>query len=250
METSLINESTLHTDFKTLAQKSIGSSLSMPVLESRHKNLVGEEKFKVTIDKKVTELYYQLLQNRVNKLKREENLERKKLESLEKLEKYKADIFERKRQDQEFSMSNKQYKLKGIEKTKESIQQMKTYHSQLMHEIKSQSKGLCQQLNSERKVQKLKHLRIKSEILEVSRLQNLKKASKIRESEKTLEKVKEKNWVVFKAELKSKYQNRIDQEKQEKAEFEKKMKALEVEEQALLQKLGRSQLSSTTFNQS
>ena len=250
METPFTNETTLHSDFKTLAQKSIGSSLSMPVLKSRHKNTVGEEKFKVTIDKKVTELYYQLLQNRVNKLKREENLERKKLESMKKLDNYKAKVFERKRQEQDFSMSVKQNKLKGVEKIKESIQQMRTYHSQLMHEIKSQSIGLCHQLNSERKIQKLKHLRIKSEISEISRMENLKKASKIRESEKTLEIEKEKNWISFKVELQSKYKSQIDEKKQEKAEFEKKLKALEVEEQALLQKLGRSQLSSITSNQS
>lgn len=241
-------EKSFHSDFKTLAQKSIGCSLSVPLLESRHKNLAGEEKFKVTTDKKVTELYYQLLQNRVNKLKREEQLEQKKLQAKKRLEEEKAKIFKRKQDELEFSSSVKQHVQKDLIKIKESIQQMKSYHSQLMTEIKTQSIGLCHQLNTERKTEKQKHLRIKSELFEVARVENSKKASKIRESHKILEQAKEKNWKNFKEELKTKYKSRIEQEKQEKIEFEKKMKALEVEEQALLQKLGKSQFTTVTSN--
>lgn len=241
-------EKSFHSDFKTLAQKSIGCSLSVPLLESRHKDLVGEEKFKVSTDKKVTELYYHLLQNRVNKLKREELLEQKKLQDKKRLEEEKAKIFRRKQEEHEFSASVKQHKQKDLIKIKESIQQMKNYHSQLMTEIKTQSIGLCHQLNTERKTEKQKHLRIRSELFEVARVENSKKASKIRESQKKLEKAREKNWKNFKEELKTKYKSRIEQEKQEKIECEKKLRALEVEEQNLLQKLGKSQFTSETSN--
>jgi hypothetical protein len=230
--------------FKKLAEKSIGSSLSVPLFTSKFKNLDGEEKFKVTVDKRVSQVYLQLLENRVKKLQRDESLqnkenERKRMKELEKMKKK-----ERKIKEEEFFRSVKQMKMKDIQQIREKIGKMKDYHFQLMNDIKTHSIDSCRVINTERKAQKLSHLRIKSEISDLYRNENYKKAEKIRESVKKLEETRDIHWTSLKTDLKSKYQARIELEKQQKKELTQKMKALENEEELLLRKLGKSQLTS------
>ena len=224
---STITDANSHAAFKIIAEKSIGSSISLPILKKKQKSPYAEEKFKGFVEKKLSALYLQLLENRVSKLKRTEILEKHRLELEEKLKTDKFKAHQRKIEDQQENKKIQSLKDQQIRKI-------------LMKTLKNHSKTHKSILNQQRKEEKAKHLRIKSLFLETSRERNLEKAKVIRESIKQLETTRAESQVKFKSKLREQYLAQIQEDIKEKQEFERKMKLLESEEALLLQRIGKS----------
>lgn len=231
--------------FKKFAQKAIGSSLSMPHISTKHFDPSAEEKFKATVDKRTTQVYLQLLENRVKKLQRDEFMQNKENDEKKRKERDKVRKLERKMKEEEFLRSVKDMRRKDVEQIREKIDRLKDHHYQLMNDIKTQSICSSRKVYTDRKEERLQHLRIKSEISDLYRSQNYQKAEKIRESLKKLEETRKTSWQTIKSELKSRYQLQIENEKKAKQDLSEKLKSLESKEQLLLQKLGRSNQTST-----
>lgn len=244
MENSSSTDLNSHLDFKYLAEKSIGSSISAPVIITKHKRPEAEEKFKANIDKKVTALYMQLLQNRVNKLKRTEQDEKKRQQEVEKIKLSKTQVHEHKvfvEEERKKMLDEKKF---CVDKIKEKIIKSKIEHNKAMKDIKKQVSEVHLSLNKKRNHDKKENLRIKSLFIESSREKNYTKAQAIRDANKRLETSRVENWKHIKEGLHKEYLKKISEEKAEKMEFEKRMKALETEEAALMQRLGKSMAGS------
>ena len=229
-----------HPKFRDFALKSIGTSVSLPKIPKILKSQFGEEKFKASVDKKISEIYLKLLQNRISKLQKEEEYERKKLEFDEKI---KADKLAKKTRKLEFLESRKIKEAmikRNIDEIREKIEKSKEDHDGLMQELKKKSMELRRDLNTNRKNEKISHLRIKSMFIETCRVENSQKAQKIREKIKNLEISREENKANFKNQLRKQYLTRIEQEKKQKLQFEDEIKSLESQENLLLQRLGKS----------
>ena len=229
-----------HMKFKDLAVKSIGSSVSVPFMPKKLKNPYGEAKFKVSVDKRITALYFQLMQNRVAKLKKAEELEKKNLEIQEKIKNDKLEKKKRKAQDQENHKELEEHKKKEIDHIKEQIKSSRTEHQSIMNDIKKQSSTYRLNLNKQRKNEKINHQRIKSLFIETAREINAKKAQVIKISIEKIESSRAESMKNFKSNLRKEYLARIEQDRLEKLEYENKMKELESEEIVLLQRLGKS----------
>ena len=241
MESSLHKpEPISHVSFITLAEKSIGCSISVPVLHKKHKNLFGEERFKVSVDKRVTALYVQLLQNRVSKLKREEQIERKKLEYQEQSRDQQKKVHQRKIEDEEEIQKNKESIKKKVDTIKEQIKRFKDEHEEAMNDIKKQSSQMKTELNKKRKEERMKHERIKSLFIESSRESNWQRAKIVKESIKKIETTRAASQVQLKIDLHQQYLAKIEQDRHQKAEFEAKLKFLESEEMSVLHRLGKT----------
>jgi hypothetical protein len=234
----------IHSEFKQIAEKSIGSSISLPALHKKNKNSFAEEKFKVSVDKKVTALYLKLFENRVAKLKKEEKLEKLKQEQQERIKMIKNQIFQRKIQDQEENKKFKEYKSQEVDKIKEQISKINLEHRDAMTDIKKHSSEYRNDLNKKRRQEKILHLKIKSATIETARQENYKKAEKIRNQIKNLETERNESKATFKSNLRKQYLAKIEQDRLEKQEYEAKLKSLESQEMELLQKLGKSHSTS------
>lgn len=242
---SLVNsESNAHLSFKHFAEKSIGSCLSVPILHKKFKSPYGEEKFKVAVDKRVSALYVQLLENRVSKLKKEEEQEKKNREIQEKLKESKEEAIQRKlRNDEEFRKF-REIKEKRRDFIREQILKHRKEHVMTMKEIKQESKKIMTELNQKRKDEKNSHMRIKSVFIETSRLNNYKKAKVIKDSIKNVETARANSKIQFKTQLRKQYIAQIEEDRKAKEKYQEKIKALESEENTLLQRLGKTHSTS------
>ena len=197
-------------------------------------------KFKVSVDKRVTALYVQLLQNRVSKLKREEQLERKKLEFEELSRDQQKKAHQRKLDNEDEMKKNRDNIKKKVDVIKEQMKKYKNEHEAAMSEIKKQSSKLTTELNKKRKEERNKHERIKSLFVESSLESNWQKAKVIKKSIKNLESSSAASQVQSKSTLRKQYLAKIEEDRQQQTEFENKLKSLESEEILLLQRLGKT----------
>ena len=182
----------------------------------------------------------QLLQNRVSKLKREEQLERKKLEFEELSRDQQKKAHQRKLDNEDEMKKNRDNIKKKVDVIKEQMKKYKNEHEAAMSEIKKQSSKLTTELNKKRKEERNKHERIKSLFVESSLESNWQKAKVIKKSIKNLESSSAASQVQSKSTLRKQYLAKIEEDRQQQTEFENKLKSLESEEILLLQRLGKT----------